>query len=460
MDTSYTLSEHIVKTRYEDLPAEVVNVAKRSILDTIGVILAASTLGESGVKGIVNLVKQGGGRAESTILGFGGKTVSWMAGLANGAMVHQLDYDDCHDVGVVHPGAATVPSALAISERQGNITGREFIAAVALGTDVVCRLSLPLTRDVFDYGFARTGTIGKYGATVAAGKLLGLDVAQMVSAFGIVLNQASISHESSYMGGSDIRAIRDGFGAQAGILSSLLALNGVIGENTGLDGKFGLYNLMFLGDSDPAKVTADLGKKYLGVEVSLKPWPCCRNIHGFVEAALELKKEQDFRPQDIAEIVAVSGGLRKTYYEELDRRRRPKSSTDAKFSLPFVLGAALVRDDVLLEDFSAQGRENPSALEVAQIVKYRFDEKYKREGIEIGTVEILLKDGKKYLKEVPFAYGHPENPIKQDDLHKKFRDCAKYSFRPLTGARVEKIIKTTEDLEKVKDMREFVKLLV
>ncbi len=193
--------------------------------------------------------------------------------------------------------------------------------------------------------------------------------------------------------------------------------------------------------------------------MSLKPWPCCRNIHGFVEAALILKKEQGLQPEEIKEIVVLSGGLRRSYYEDLDRRRRPKTSADAKFSLPFVLGVALDRGDVLLEDFSAQGRENERALLTAQKVKSRFEEKYQREGIEIGAVEIVMKNGKKYSQEVPFAYGHPQNPIKKEDLRKKFRDCAKYSVRPLTPERVEQIIETVEDLEKVADMREFVSLL-
>ena len=155
----------------------------------------------------------------------------------------------------------------------------------------------------------------------------------------------------------------------------------------------------------------------------------------------------------------MSDGLRRSYYEDLDRRKKPITSADAKFSLPFVLGVSLDRGDVLLEDFSALGRENQRALMTAQKVKSRCEEKYKREGIEIGAVEIVLKNGKKYSQEVPFAYGHPENPIKKEDLRKKFRDCAKYSGRPLTGERVEEIIKTVEDLEKVAEMREFVSLL-
>jgi 2-methylcitrate dehydratase PrpD len=281
----------------------------------------------------------------------------------------------------------------------------------------------------------------------------------MTHAFGLVIHQASINWESTYTGGSDIRGIRDGFGAKAGVFSALLARKGVIGDKTSLDGKYGLYNVIWRGDSDPAKVTADLGKKFEGPNVSFKPWPCCRNIHGFIEAALHLVKKHDIKPDDVAEIIAVSGGGRKGYYQELDKRRAPQTSTDARYSLPFILGIAIARGDVLLEDFTPEGRNNATALELAQKVTYRFDEQYKRPGIEIGLVEIVGKGDKVYRKKVPFAYGHPENPIAKEDLFKKFRDCAAYSAKPLSKQRVEQVIEKIDKLEKVKDMREVVKLV-
>lgn len=459
MDSSQVFAEHIVGIGYEDLPPQVIEITKRSILDTLGVILAATTLGESGVKEIVALVRDAGGKEESTILGFGTKVPALSAALANGVIAHQLDYDDCFDEGVVHPGSGTVPAALAIAERQGNITGKEFITAVALGADIICRLSLPLTRGNFDYGWARVGTFNKYGAAAAAGKLLGLSKAQMVSAFGIVLNQAAMSNASSFDEGSDMRAIRDGFGAQAGVLSALFAAKGIVGDQDSIDGKYGLYNICFLGDSDPAKVTAELGKKFFGTEVSFKPWPCCRNIHAFLEAALLLVKEHGLKPDDITNIITVTGGRRKSYYESMDERRRPKTGIDARYSTPFVLGAAIARGDILLEDFTIQGRENPVVLELAEKVTYRFDETYKRLGMEIGVVEIVTKGGATYSREIPFAYGHPQNPISKEDLIKKFKDCAGYALKPLTDRQTAAVITAVDHLEDIRDMREIIKLM-
>jgi 2-methylcitrate dehydratase PrpD len=128
--------------------------------------------------------------------------------------------------------------------------------------------------------------------------------------------------------------------------------------------------------------------------------------------------------------------------------------------LPFVVGVAVARRNIMLEDFTLEGINNPSALDVAQKVNYRIDEKYKRPGIEIGLIEIKVKSGEKYSKEVVFAYGHPENPINKEDLAAKFRDCASHSIKPLSEKNIDKIVETIDNLEEVKDMNPIIKLLV
>lgn len=455
MDSSYALAKNIVNTKYEDLPAEVVQATKNSILDTIGVILAATTLGEEGVKETIELIRQAGGKEESTIIGFGDKTVSWMAAFANGSMAHQLDYDDTHDVAIVHPGAATVPAACAIAERQGNITGKEFITAVALGCDVTCRLALPLTRRSVDYSWLPMPVFGKFGAAAAAGKLLRLDETQMVNAFGIVLNQASVSRQCAYAPGSSVRAIYNAFVGEAGVLSALLAQKGIRGDKDCLEGKYGLYNICWLGDSDPAKLTANLGKRFEGADVSFKPWPCCRSKHSFIEATLDLVKEHDIKPEDVEEIIAVRG-----VPEEMDETLPPKTSIDARFSLPFILGVAIAGKRVSLQDFTPEGLSNPVALELARRVTYRFEEQFKTAGVEIGMVEIKTKGGRKYSsKQVRFPYGHPENPIIKKDLEAKFRDCASYSVNCLSPERIDEIIQALGSLEKVRNVSQVIRLL-
>ncbi len=138
-DPVVILSEFASDTDYERLPPNVVEVSKRVLLDTIGVMVAATTL-EKAVLPIIQLVKDGGGKEESTIIGFGGKVPCWNAAFANGALSHALDYSTSDSRGVA-PGGVTVPAALAMAERSPHTSGRELIAAIAVGCEVLMRIS-------------------------------------------------------------------------------------------------------------------------------------------------------------------------------------------------------------------------------------------------------------------------------------------------------------------------------
>ena len=144
-DVGYALAGNIARIRYEDLPGDVVDVTKKTILDILGTIFGGSGAG-AGIKEIVEVVKDGGGREESSVLGYGIKTNAWMAAFANGAMAHALDYDNVHDDAFTHPSTSTVPAALAVAERVGKVNGKDFITAIALGDDLHCRLGYALCR--------------------------------------------------------------------------------------------------------------------------------------------------------------------------------------------------------------------------------------------------------------------------------------------------------------------------
>jgi 2-methylcitrate dehydratase PrpD len=147
VNLSQELVQHLVRIQYDDLPEEVVEVTKKSILDTIGVILAANTLGE-GCQAFANVALAEGGREQSTILGFGQKVSASAAAFVNGAMAHSMDFGESHDTAFVHSSSPTVPAALAIAEMLENVTGKDLITAVTLGNDLVCRMGLSLTKNL------------------------------------------------------------------------------------------------------------------------------------------------------------------------------------------------------------------------------------------------------------------------------------------------------------------------
>lgn len=460
MDAAFTIARNAVNLRYEDIPPDAVEITKRSILDTLGVIAGASTMGQ-GCQEIVGLIKGSGAIGKSTIIGYGGRVPSWMAGFANGSMVHQLDYDDVVAGMGGHPSACIVPTAFAVAEEVGGVNGKEFIIAVAMAIDLYNRMVFALSlssQRVERPGWFTPPLIGFFSATATAGRILGLSEDGMLDAFGHTLQQAAGSSQISYSPGSVFRGIRDGFSIKAGILSALMAKMGLSGTKDSLEGKFGFYNLYFRGAYDRSYLVNDLGKKFENAATGFKPWPSCRATHASVEATLGILNEHDIPPEDIEEIAVSSGERTDLQAETLEGKLRPQTITDAKFSKQFTLGVAATRRKVVIKDFSLDNLNDLSVLQMAQKVKMKIDPKLNVTSWST-IVEIKSKDGKQYSKRVDSPYGDPENPIAKEDLVAKFRDCVSYSATPPSRDEVEDIINMVDKLEDVKDVSGIVRLL-
>jgi len=458
MNVAEDLSKNISGIGYADLPPETVDITKRSILDTIGVIIGASTLGE-GCKEMVELAKEGGGKEESSIIAFGGKLPCWMAAFANGSMSHPLDYDDTYDEVAVHPTAATLPAALAVAERKGKVNGKEFISAIALGNDLIIRLALGITVDISEHGWLSPQLFGNFGAAAAAAKILGLNEEQISDALGITLSQAAGSLEVGMGTGSMVRAVRDAFTGKVGVISALMAQRGLSGVKTWLEGKAGLYNLYFRERYDFQPVTEELGKRFEGTYVGFKPWPACRISHPYLTALFQLMQEKDIKLEEIESTVLVVGGMGRMLCLPEEVRRCPQKVIDSKFSLPFTLGVALTHGKVALSHFTPEALKDPKVLASVEKISWRFDEERKSAGVEPGVIEVKVRSGDLFTMREDFAYGHPKNPIAMDDLIAKFRDCCNYSAKPLSADVVDKVIHLVTHLEEVEDVAQIVQLL-
>jgi 2-methylcitrate dehydratase PrpD len=458
MDATSTIADKVVDISYEDLPADTREITKRCILDTLGVIIAGSTA-EQACKEVVGMVKEMGGKPESTIIAYGGKVPALMAAFANGSMSHAVDYDDVHDSANCHPSANTIPAAMAIAERVGGVSGKQFITAVTMGIDVACRLGSALPKLPGEYDFFLPPILGTFSSTAAAGKLLGLSKDQMVSAFSIAIHQAAGSRAMAKDVKSVIRAIRDSFPARNGVLSALMAQRDIIGGSDSLDGKLGLFDLYFNGEYKSANLTAELGKKFFVNTVSFKPWPSCRLTHAYISAILELAQEYDIKPDNVKEITAVISNNAIDLCEPLEERRKPQLGIHAKLNIPFTLAVALARRKVVLGDFLPESLKDPAILQIASRVNYRLHHDPDISGDMSAEVEIKRNDGRQYTKKVQFAYGHPRNPMSKDDLITKFRDCARYSARPLAENRIDKVIDLVNNLENLADVSQVIELL-
>lgn len=462
-DVGFELAEKIAHCKYEDLPNEAVEATKKTILDTFGTIIGGSGAG-AGVKEIVAMVKDGGGTQESSVIGYGFKTNAWMAAFANGAMAHTLDYDNVHDDAFTHPSTSTVPSGFAMAEKVGNISGKDFITAVALGDDLHCRLAYSVSQQddfVQQNQWMMPVLMGGFAAATVAGKIIGLDKMGFVNALGIAFNRAGGSEEIIHDPGL-LRGLYAAFPAITGVLSAIMAHYGIPGIKTCFEGEAGLFNAYFKGRYDRNALTRDLGKVFKGSGVSYKPWPSCRFTHPYVDAALQLAKEHDLHAEDVAEIRAAYEAKNvKMCFEPLNARRNPGSPTEAKISLPFTIAMAIALRKIEIGDFCAENLKSRQILDLAQKVTYRYDPSLKGEYKTMLPAEIELKtrDGSLYTKRVDSVYGHPNNPMTWKDLTLKFKDCVSYAAKPISRENIKMVVDKIKMLEDAADVSELVRLI-
>jgi 2-methylcitrate dehydratase PrpD len=452
-DPALILAEHVCHTSFTALPHEAVSATKRDILDTLGAMLGGSVA--PGIAELSGLVKHWGGREESSLLLIGRKVPAPQAALVNATMGHALDFDDTFDrAGNIHPGVSTLAASLAMAEMQGGISGRDFVLAVTLGLDVACRLALAAT---VDRGWHRTAALGIFGATAAASKLLGLNLEQMVHAFGIAYSQAAGTRQC-ILDGALTKRFQAGQAASAAVLSTLLAREGFTGAREVFAGRFGFFPMYQPDGYDLHAVSAGLGKIFRGIELSFKPYPSGRPNHAILDAALALYQQLDLTTADagagIAEVVITVNP--QTYEDQLSPeagKRRPSQVVEAQFSIPFLVAAALVYGRIGIGEVA--GGDDPRVLALAERIQGAA-----REGVPAGWAQITIRrtDGRVASLETTSPSGSPEKPLSDDQLDAKFRDCAAHAVKPIPQEIVAQAIGFVQQLENAPEATELVRL--
>jgi 2-methylcitrate dehydratase PrpD len=428
---THRIATRFATTRYADLSAATVQATHRALLDVTGVMLAATGLAPD-AEPFREQVIADGGAAEARLLGSNARVPVAAAAFANGALGHALDFGDTFDAGPAHPNAALVPALLAIADADPAIDGAAFLTAMALGSDLACRISLAPARPFEDGGWYPPPFAGTIGAAAAAAKLLGLDADGIVQAIGLALCQASFPAEIKYDPDTRLRGLREGFAARAAVSGALLARRGVRGFAAPLEGRGGFFALH--GGGVRADVLlGGLGERFLGDQVSYKPWPACRGTHAYIEAALALHPH--VRLPDIVAIEAEIGPVQEMLVNPPASKAAPASAIDAKFSIPFTTATALVHGAVTLDAFTPAALADPDVLAVAAKVVPVRNPAWGRAEAASGSVTIVTADGERRHHAVAQAAGHPDRPMSDAALVAKFVDCARRAAPPIEEAR-------------------------
>jgi 2-methylcitrate dehydratase PrpD len=395
-----------------DVPADVVAAAKLHLLDAVGTGLAGLAFGQMEAARAVAL--EMGGEEEATALGLPRRIGAGAAALANGATMHALDFDDTHEVTLIHSSVVVGATVLAVGEAAG-ASGAEMLAAAIGGYEISSRVGLAAPGALHLKGFHPTSVCGVFAAAAAAAKLRGLTPGQTANALGIAGSQASGLME--YLAdGSQTKPLHAGWAAHAGVTAAALAAHGATGPASVLEGRFGLL-ASHLGEFEEGALTAELGSRWETTLIAFKAYPSCHLGH----AVLDAVRESGLGPDGIEEIVAevagdVAIGL---VLEPAERKLRPATPYEAKFSLPYCIGALLVRGELGLDSFTEEAIADQRVLELAAKVTYEVVA-FGAGGGDISGGVHARAGGREYAARVPRPRGTPTNPLDQGDVHAKF----------------------------------------
>lgn len=455
MDAAFEFARNFANTKYEDLPSDVVEATKKEIMDLLGVALGGFS--QPGATHIRDLMTEWGGREESSIIGSRVKVPAPNAAQANATMAHALDFDDVHEAAVMHPGIAAIPAAIAVGEAVGKLSGKELITAAALGVDMMCRLALATTpgKNPIDLGWHLTSLFGYMGSAATASRVMQLPEEKIVDAIGIGYHQCA-GNGQCVKDGALTKRLGPGFAIKGGITAALLAKAGVTGATNSFEGEWGLYRQYMNGDYSRDILTADLGKRFEGVHVAIKPYPCCRGVHPAIDAGLALAVDDNVAARDIEEIVlTVTDAHLSLLCTPEEAKKSPRSPVDAQFSIPWGVASAIVGKHVGLDDFTESAIKNRDILDVTQKMRLEVDNSLSKPGPDPTRVKVITRDGKIFERIVKTPLGSLDRPMSFDDCAGKFRDCA----GNLGDAKIEKIIRLIGKLEALEDIREIIDLL-
>lgn len=393
-----------------DLPANVVRASADTVIDTLGLIVAARRS-----EYVAALRAAWTAPGPCTVLGLGSTLDATAAAMINGTAAHGEDFDNTYEGCPVHPGAVIVPAVLAAAESRG-LGGVDALRGIAVGQETMCRLGLIAGRGIHTAGFHPTAVIGALGAAAASAACAGAPPEVMVNALGIAGSMASGIIE--YLAdGSWTKRMHAGWAAQSGLMAFAMAEAGFTGPATVLEGEHGFFRAFAPGiDPDFELLSGGLGQTWRAADVAFKPFASGTMTQPFIDCALQLR-EQGVASRDIVELrCAVGEGTVHRLWEPLDLKRRPPTAYAAKFSTPYCIAVALIRGAAGLAEFTETLISDPEILRLAERIVYEIDPENKYPQNYSGQIRATLRDGRVIVAVQPHLRGGKRERLERPEL--------------------------------------------
>lgn len=460
-DTRITeeVANFVVNAEHKDFSADIQRIAKRCIIDGLGVIFAGST--EPCVRIICDYVLSLEGKKESTILGKRkNKAPAHLAALINGTAGHAMDWDDTalsatpDRYALLHPTMPPLAAGLAMGEKL-NRSGQDFLTAFLIGFEVECKMAEAIAPEHWERGFHTSNTCGIFGATTTAARLMGLTVEQVRSAIGLAASMAAgvkVNH------GTMAKPLHMGRAAESGVISAHLAAHGFKAHPSALEGPKGFFHA-FAGGFDPATISGKLGRPYSIIYpgVSIKPYPCGVVGHPGMDAMLALVIQHDIQPHDIEHIKVATGSNILGPKGPL-RYKKAQTGLEGKFCVPFQMASMIIRRKAGVAEFTDEFVQSPAVQEMMDRIETAVDPQIEALGQDkiVSVIEVRLKDGRLlHGRSAEHYRGGPHAPLSKKELVEKFNDTTRHILSP---DQARKLLDTIESLERLDSIRRMLEL--
>ncbi|MGK9477133.1 MmgE/PrpD family protein [Melioribacter sp. OK-6-Me] len=471
---SRIISEFAIDLKYEDIPAEVIYEAKRYLYDSIGCAYGAYETKDVNI--IRNYFRNIGGRQESTVIAFGDKLPSAHAAFVNSQMIRSLDFNDIYwKQDPSHP-SDLIPAALAVGEFS-NASMKSVLTAIVLGYEFeqrLCEIAFPGIRERKWHH----ATLTQFVSPIVAGKLLNLDVDQMVNAIGINGSHNFTSGAPASGQLSMMKNTVDPMAVFNGVISSFLAKEGFSGPEFIFEGKEGLFDCMLGWDyksrkSKPVSIPGlesygewqwkienlfnDLGTRYKILECSMKAFPTEALTHTHISAVLSIVNKYDIQPEEIEKITVTT--IARVCDILFDPQKyKPKSRETADHSLPYCIAVAIVDRKITTDSFSEEKIKDPRIWSIIDkiegVASHEFEKLFPEK--QPSKVSIVTKDGKEYSEYLEYPKGHPQNPMTDDELETKFNSLSSKVLSTQKQKEIKELVYNCEKMEATKFMNNLI----
>jgi 2-methylcitrate dehydratase PrpD len=451
--TAHT-AEFVVNLKLTDIPAEALELGKKSILDGLGLALSGSKA--ETWKLIQEYLKPFGfpPSGGAAVLGSAVRLPARFAAFANGVAIHVDDFDDTQLASakdrvyglLTHPTVPVLPAALATAEVEGK-SGKDLLVAYHSGVEVECKIAEAISPRHYEDGFHSTGTCGVFGGTAACAKLKGLDAVHTARAFGVAGSHAAGLRENF---GTMMKPFHAGHAAESGVVAADFAAIGWTAAEQILEAQRGFFHA-YGGTYDPSAIVDRLGNPWTlqNPGVSIKPFPSGSLTHPGMTELQRLIRANSIKAADVERVeVGTNHNMPNALIHH-----RPTTGLQAKFSMEFCMSILLLDGKADQTKYTDAVVNRDDVKKMIERVRFYVDPEAENAGFDKMTtiLKITLKDGRTISGRADFGKGSPTDPMSYNEVAEKFRGCAAFAEWPT--AKTNQVVDMVRKLEDVADVR-------